>query len=641
MSVFADVALDAPLRAGDRVFTFAVPAALSSTISVGWPVRVPFGRRARTGFVVGLSTTTARDVKAIEDVDARIPPLPSDLVSLAWWMAEYYVCSVGEAIGAMVPPLRGLTPSRRRTNPRKPSALTASPPPPRGYAPAILPYLNRGTPARVVVVGGDARFAAYAAAFQWAARRNAGIIALTPEISQAEQLAAWLAAWLAQPIALVHGGVSPRARWDRWKRICAGEVRIVVGTRVAVFAPVKDLGLIVVDREDDTSYKEERVPRYHARRVAEERARAVGSTMVWGTPTPSLEMARMLEEAQAVRIAVGSRARPRIALVDLRGARSQTTVLSAPLRTALARMLPRERALLFVPRRGYANFLLCHECGTVPRCPRCDVAMTYYRRAAMLRCTLCGNTAPAPDLCLACGGTQLRAHGTGSERVEAIVRRLFRGTPVMRLDSDVAPTEAAQQRVWAEFAARGGVLVGTQVLVKGVGQVPAALVGALEVDTALHLPDFRAAERTYSVLAQLAQLAQREMFIQTFAPAHPALRAVQRQDASAFYREQLAAREHAGYPPYRTLINLVVSGTESGLVRDAAERVAAMLAEHGEVLGPSPSPQVRRPGQVRWQVLIKESPGSSIRPRLVELQRTTAFPRGVRLAVDVDPVELF
>ncbi len=637
MSAFADVALDAPLRAGDRVFTFAVPAALRSTISVGWPVRVPFGRRARTGFVVGLSSTTARDVKAIEDVDARIPPLPPDLVSLAWWMAEYYVCSVGEAIGAMVPPLSGLTPARRRTNPRKPSARTTAPPP-RGYAPAILPYLSRGTP-RVVVVGGDARFAAYAAAFKWAARRNAGIIALTPEISQAEQLAAWLAAWLAQPIALVHGGISPRTRWDWWKRIGAGEVRLVVGTRVAVFAPVKDLGLIVIDREEDTSYKEERVPRYHARRVAEERARAVGSTMVWGTPTPSLETARMLEEAQAVRIAVGSRARPRIALVDVRGATAQT-VLSAPLRTALERTLPRGRAVLFVPRRGYASFLLCHECGTVPRCPRCDVAMTYYQRAAQLRCTLCGNATPAPDLCPACGGTELRAHGTGSERVEAIVRRLFRGTPVMRLDSDVARTEAAQQRVWAEFATRGGVLVGTQVLVKGVGQVPAALVGALEVDTALHLPDFRAAERTYSVLAQLAHLAQREMLIQTFAPTHPALRAVQRQDASAFYREQLAARERAGYPPYRTLINLVVSGTESSVVRDAAEHVAAMLVEHGEVLGPAPSPQGRLRGQVRWQILIKESPGSSIRSRLADLQRTTALPRGIRLGIDVDPVEL-
>jgi len=640
MSVFADVALEAPLRAGDRVFTFAVPAALSSTIAVGLPVRVPFGRRARTGFVVGLSTTTSRDVKVIEDVDPRIPPLPPDLVSLAWWMAEYYVCSVGEAIGTMVPPLMGLTPARRRKESREAPAVVSRFPLPHGDAPAIRPYLARGTPARVVVVGGDERFAAYEVAVQWAARRNVGIIALTPEISQAERLAAWVAAWSRQPIGLAHGAISPRERWESWKRMCAGELRIVVGTRVAVFAPVRDLGLILIDHEDDTSYKEERAPRYHARRVAEERARALSATLVWGSAAPSLEIARMIEERQVVRIAVGSRTRARIGLVDMRGSNARTTVLSPPLRTALARALPRGRALLFVPRRGYANFLLCHECGSVPRCPHCDVAMTYYRRPATLRCTICGRTAATPDLCPACGGTQLHAHGIGSERVEVAVRRLFRGTPVMRLDSDVAPTEVDQQRVWAEFAARGGVLVGTQVLVKGIGQVPATIVGVLGVDAALHVPDFRAAERTHAVLVQLAQLARREMLIQTFAPTHPALRAVQQQDGGPFYRQQLAARERAGYPPYRTLINLVFSGTDARLVQEAAEHAAAMLAEHGEVLGPSPSAHDHHRGQTRWQILIKEAPGSSVRARLVDFQRTATLHRGVRLTVDVDPIDL-
>jgi len=224
--------------------------------------------------------------------------------------------------------------------------------------------------------------------------------------------------------------------------------------------------------------------------------------------------------------------------------------------------------------------------------------------------------------------------------VEIAARRLFKGTPVLRLDSDAAPSEEAQQRLWAAFAAQGGILVGTQVLIKGTGQIPAALVGALGIDGVLNRPDFRAAEHTYQVLSQLAGLAQREMLIQTYTPSHPALRAIQQQDARPFYRAQLAARKRAGYPPYRTLINVVVSGAPEGAVRKTAENVAALLMGGGDVLGPAPAPESRRRGQARWQILIKEFPNSSIRPRLRELQTTMDIPRGLRLMIDVDPVEL-
>ncbi len=641
MTWFADVALDVPLRAGDRVFTFAVPPALRATLAVGMAVQVPFGRRVRSGFVVGLSTSTSRDVKTILDVEPRIHSLPADLVSLAWWMADYYVCSVGEALHAMIPSVAAFRP--RRGTPRHSNdapAMIVPPPPPEGDRAAVLLHLSGATPARMVVVGGDARFDTYAGAIQWAMRRNAGILVLTPEVSQAERLAGWVGHWLGQPAALVHGTLSARTRWETWRQIQTGAIRVVVGTRVAVFSPISDLGLIIVDREEDTSYKEERAPRYDARRVAQERARVANAALVWGTPTPSVELASAIETAHVIRVAVGAGAKPRIALVDVRGGGGRGMLLSPTLQTALARTLPRGRALLFVPRRGFADFLLCHECGTVPRCPRCDVAMTYYRRTAMLRCSLCGRMDPAPDTCPVCGGTQVRPHGVGSERVEIAVRRLFKGTPVLRLDTDVAPTEEAQQRVWEAFATRGGVLVGTQVLIKGTGQVPVAIVGALGVDAALHLPDFRAAERTYHVLAQLAGLAQREMLIQTFAPTHPALRAVQTQDARSFYREQLAARQRAGYPPFRTLINLVVSGVDGASVRAAAEHLGALLAKEGDVLGPSPAPRGRVREQVRWQLLIKDAPDGSMRPRLRELQTAASLPRGVRLTIDVDPVDL-
>ncbi len=641
MTQFAEVAVDAPLRAGDRVFTFAVPPALVSNVEVGLPVRVPFGRRVVTGFVVGLASATTRTVKTVVGIDERIPSLPADLVSLAWWMADYYVCSLGEALQVMLPALSQARSSRRRSadEVRPLEKFPWSRGSQAGRA-AIAPHLTVRSPARIAVIGDDARFDAYEAAVEWATRHNVGVIILAPEISQAEHLAAWMRRRIAHPVALIHGGLSGQARWEAWRRIHSGEIPVVVGTRVAVFSPVRDLGLIVVDREEDTSYKEERAPRYHARRVAEERAHLVGATIVWGSAAPSLEMVQAIEEAQAVRVAVGRITRSRVTLVDVRGVGMRRDLFSRPLRQALARTLPRGRAIIFVPRRGYGDFLLCHECGTVPRCSRCDVAMTYHVRTTGLRCHLCGRTDRAPDVCPICGGTHLRPHGVGTERVEGAARRLFRGTPVMRLDSDIAPDEQAQQRIWTEFAATGGLLIGTQLLVKGIGQVPAAVVGVIGVDAALHLPYFRASERVHQALTQLAALAQQEMIIQTFAPSHPVLRAVQRQETGPFYRRELAARRRFGYPPFRTLVNLLVTGTEASAVRDAAHDLATALQEHGDVLGPSPAPRARIRGQFRWQVLVKERQDASIRSRLRDLLTKAAFPRGVRVTVDVDPVDL-
>jgi primosomal protein N' (replication factor Y) len=463
---------------------------------------------------------------------------------------------------------------------------------------------------------------------------------VAPEISQAELLAGWMREWIRQPLAVVHGALSAQERWEAWQRIRTGEVRIVVGTRIAVFSPVQELGMIVLDREDDPSHKEQRAPHYDARRVAEERAGTARAALLWGTPTPSVEMARAIEERRVVAVPIGPRSRPRIAFIDVRAKGKAGTLFSPVLQAAVMRTLPGSRVILFVPRRGYADFLLCHECGHVPRCPQCDVAMTFHRRAATLRCHLCARTETAPTVCPRCGGTQVHPHGVGSEAVEAGARRLFKRTPVLRLDSDAAPTEEVQQRVWAAFAAQGGILVGTQLLTKGTGQVPAALIGVLGIDSALYRPDFRATEHTYQVLSQLALLAQREMLIQTYVPSHPALRAIQQQDARPFYRAQLAARERAGYPPYRTLINVVLSGPHEGAVRKTAEDFVALLAGGGEVLGPAPAPESRRRGQARWQILIKEFPNASIRPRLRELQTTMAIPRSIRLMIDVDPVEL-
>jgi len=647
---FAEVALNVPLHAGDRVFTFGIPQSLEPRISLGTPVRVPFGRQTSLGFVVRLAEQVDRRVRLIAAVEDRLPVLPEDLVALAWWMAGHYVCTVGEAVAAMLPPFAA---ALRRTKVDPVVFVQPHGPVPEASSPTgVVAHLSTD-PRTVAVVGEDARFDAYAEALRWAVEGNRGAIVLVPEVSQAERMAGWVARHVRVQVALLTGHVPEQQRWDSWRRILAGEVGLVVGTRLAVFAPLPRLGLMIVDHEEDTAYKEEREPRYHARRIAEERARVCGASTLWGTPAPSLEVVHAARTGRAAIITLPPAARPAISVSDVRAeAGPLGGLFGRRLYQALARVLPRGRAIIFVPRRGYADFLLCHECGSVPRCPRCGVALTYHvERAAPsggrslaaarveLRCHLCNHTEPVPQVCPQCQGAHLRPHGIGTERVEQAARKLFRSAPVMRLDAEAAPTEASQLRVWQQFQRRGGMLIGTQLLIKGVGQVRAAVVGAVGIDAGLNLPDFRAAERVHQVLTRLLRLAEQEMIVQTFSPTHPALLAVAQGDATKFWEGELAARERFGYPPFRPLVNLIVMGPRENVVRERADRLAGELAGAGEVLGPSAAPIAKVRGRYRWQLLVKEHEDVA-RRRLAALLTTMKLPRDVKLTVDVDPVDL-
>lgn len=648
--MLADVALRVPLRAGDRVFTFAVPDALTPRITPGTPVRVPFGRALTTGFVIGPAAESPRPARPISAVDERVPALPPDLVDLALWMAEHYVCSVGEALWAMIPPLGALTRRRRRGEPAEPVGPSSGAPviavgqerlSGDDRAGEMAALLADRPAARVALVADEERFAGYRDALRWLAAGSGGAIFLVPEVVQAEALVDWLRRHTHLPVALLHGGLTDAQRWAVWRDALAGRVRVVAGTRLAVFAPVAHLALMVIDHEEDTAYKEERSPRYHARAVAEERAARSGAALIWGTPVPSMEVARAVQEGRASSIVRPPLHRPPVAVVDVRAeAGPLGGLFGRRLYQALRRTLPRERAILFVPRRGYADFLLCHECGWVPRCPRCGLAFTYHVRQVQLRCHLCGQIADVPAVCATCGGIHLRPHGVGTERVERAARMLFRGTPIFRLDADAAPEEETQQQLWRQFGRRGGLLIGTHLLVKGVGQLPVAVVGAVGVDAGLNLPDFRASERMYQVLGRLRALAQREVIIQTFTPSHPALRALARGDAERFYRDELAARQRFHYPPYVSLLNIIVTGPDATAVQDVADQLARQMPEAGEVLGPSPAPLARVRGRHRWQVLVKEVEPLRARRALAEMLRALSLPRGMKVLVDADPVDL-
>jgi len=510
-----------------------------------------------------------------------------------------------------------------------------------GEEPATVgTHLRRVPAAWIALVADEARFRGYGEALRWLAEGDRQAIFLVPEVPQAEALARWIVRHSALSTVVMHGDLPDARRWALWRRMHSGGVRIVVGTRLAVFAPLPHLGLVVIDHEEDASYKEERVPRYHARRVAEERAARSGAALLWGTPAPSTEVMRAVMEHRALAVVSPARRPPAVIISSARSDGGRPPGLIGPrLEEGLRRVPPRGRAILFVPRRGYADFLLCQECGWVPRCPRCGVAMTYYAREGRLRCHLCGGDDPAPGTCAKCGGTELRPRGVGTERVERAARRLFPSLPVYRLDTVAAPAEPQRQRIWRQFGRTGGLLIGTQLLLRGVGQTDATVVGVIGIDSMLHLPDFRSAERTFQLLCRLALLARDEMIVQTFHPSHPVLVALATPAREAFYRQELALRREFRYPPYRALINVVVSGPAAAAAQEVSTRLAAAV-RGGEVLGPSPAPLARVRGRYRFQVLVKEGEEMAARRSLADLVRSLAVPRGVKVVVDVDPVEL-
>jgi primosomal protein N' (replication factor Y) len=456
-------------------------------------------------------------------------------------------------------------------------------------------------------------------------------------------------------VALLHSGLSTRERFEAWTRLRRGEALVALGTRSALFAPLDDPGLIVVDEEQDASYKQEDGVRYHARDSAMVLGRQVGAVVVLGSATPSLESYanatagryRLLSLPERV----ASRPLPAIHLVDLRAEREPDGLLSQPLRAAISvRLARREQVLLLLNRRGYAPVVLCHDCGVSARCVSCSVGLTYHRGRGRLCCHYCGFTAPPPDRCDACGGHRVALHGVGTEQVEEHLRREWPEARVARMDRDTTRTRFAHDAVLGGMRmGETDILVGTQMIAKGHDLPNVTLVGIINADVGLSLPDFRADERVFQLLAQAAGRAGRgaligEVFLQTRRPTHEAFVFAQRHDVAGFYEQELARRRELGYPPFGRLVIVLITGVTEARVIDAAQRVADaakdVLPAAVTLLGPAPAPLWRLKGRHRWQVVLKGARNAPIRESARELLArltTRGLPAGVTLDFNVDP----
>jgi primosomal protein N' (replication factor Y) len=486
-------------------------------------------------------------------------------------------------------------------------------------------------------------------------------IVLVPEISLTPQTVERFKSRFAETqemVAVLHSHLSEGERHDEWHKIQSGRARIVVGARSAVFAPLENLGLIVVDEEHETSYKQEEAPRYHARDVAVVRAKMEQCVVLLGTATPSLESYHNAVQQKYRLLNLTQRVddcqMPLMRIVDLRLARRKekvAAILSEQLRTAItARLERREQTILFLNRRGFSTSLLCSACGEARTCPNCSVALTFHRGAARLTCHLCGHTAAVPKKCPACSQDALIYSGFGTEKVESNVTQIFPTAVVRRMDADsMTRKDAYRETLHAFRTGKIDILVGTQMIAKGLHFPNVTLVGIINADLALHMPDFRAGERTFQLLTQVAGRAGRgetpgEVFVQTYTPFSPSIQFARHHDFAGYFQQELEFRERCDFPPFKHAVLITVRSPHETRAQFSAETIARRLKEalpdEFILSAPSPAPLEKLQGQFRFHILMR---GEAIM-RLSRLVRETLdklpLPEDVLASVDVDPYQL-
>ncbi|MGB4273346.1 MAG: primosomal protein N' [Bacillota bacterium] len=493
--------------------------------------------------------------------------------------------------------------------------------------------------------------------------RGKSAIVLVPEIALTPQMTRDFSERFKEKVAVLHSRLSQGERYDEWRRAGRGDARIVVGARSAVFAPVRNLGAIIVDEEHETSYKQEESPKYHARDVACERARISKAVCILGSATPSVESYYKALNGDYTLLELPYRVEnkelPTVEVVDMREelAAGNRSIFSRPLFEAISdRLEKKEQVILFLNRRGYSTFVLCRECGYSMRCPNCDVALTYHAAGNRIRCHYCDFEQPVPSICPNCGGRYIRYFGAGTQKIEGEVKRVFPHARTIRMDTDTTRRKGAHETIVTTFQkGEYDILIGTQMVAKGLDFPNVTLVGVISADTCLNLPDYKAGERTFQLLTQVAGRAGRgekrgHVVVQTYSPGHYAIEQGTAQDYRGFYDEEIACRSEGGYPPFSRLILVVVSGKNLSEVERHSVSLAKALQtrtrsakqwKNTKILGPSPCAMSKVKGMHRWQILLKVDPiaGPDDHSNLInDVLKACPVPSyGIMIQVDVDP----
>ena len=652
MSKYVEVVFNSP-AAGS--FTYAVPENMQLT--TGMRVSAPFGRRKMTGFVVAeLSDPGETDfeIKPVERAVDKQPLFGEEEVRLARWLADMYFCSEGEALSIMLP-------GGRRES--KIPAFDEFNMPPAGeinlseeQKQAIDGILG-GEQSIYYLYGitGSGKTEVFLRTAGKIIEDGGGVIYLVPEISLTHQLTEDVMRRFGSSVAVLHSALTPSQKLVEWQKIRSGEARFVIGARSAVFAPVPNLGLIIIDEEHEGAYKSGSKPRYHARQVAMHRANSTGARLIMGSATPSIEAWHLVKSGSIKGFSLGKRLSggsvPSIELIDMK---KYSTCISKPLEEAVRQTAEEGRqTILFLNRRGFSYFFHCRSCGYESRCRNCSVSLTYHKNRNRLVCHYCGYSEQPRDVCPECGSLDVGYSGFGTEMIENELNNLFPDLRIERVDTDSVKQKGSLRDRLDRF--RKGeidILLGTQMVAKGLNFPGVKLVGIVLADTALHLPDFRAHERTFNLIVQVAGRAGRyfpdgKVMIQTYKPENEAVSLAASGTIDTFYERELEIRRALDFPPFGRLFRLVFRGKNAERTSSAAEDFSDRFdtASAGEdteieILGPAECPLSMISGNYRFQIIIRTNDFRQVHSMFRGALNQYTPPAGVYIEVDVDPVSL-
>jgi len=652
--MYAEVVFNRPIKP----YTYLIPENLKN-VSPGKRVFVGLRKSKAVGIVVRIKEKCDfPDIKPIYKVLDNENLLNDDLIEMAHWISQYYLCSLGEAMWSIIP--KGF--KKREIEVRgydsyfakeKKIVLTEE-------QKRVFDVLYNSIDSKVDKffllhgVTGSGKTEIYLRIIDEVVKRGKGAILLVPEISLTPQTVNYFSKRMGKRLAILHSKLTKAEKVNEWFSIISGKKDIVIGARSAIFAPLKNIGAIIVDEEHETSYKSVETPRYNAKKVAWYRAKKKNAILLYGSATPSIESywLAMVKKFTLLRLPsrVMNQKLPKAHISDLRKLKGQK-YLTKPLLGAIERRLKLgEQVILFLNRRGFSPYIYCENCGWVFKCKNCDITLTYHKKEKKLRCHYCGYEIDPPDLCPNCKAPDIKFSGFGTEKIESVLGDYFPGAVIVRMDTDTIKRRMDFSKILSAFSRKEiDILIGTQIVTKGLHFPNVTLVGVLNADISLNFPDFRAAERTFNLITQVSGRAGRsekggEVIIQTFNPAHYAIQTAKNQDYDDFFMQEIKYRETLTYPPFCRIIRLVFRGKDSEELFQAAYFTVDFIKERTNdyisILGPSVCPFSKIKSNYRIHVIIKLKKISLFNKILKDLNEVLKKKNKIYIEINIDPVSM-